>query len=57
MALENYTTYSEYDASGLVTVGANTLAVAGNNNTAFSVHKVFAAGISAVTLSMLLLLC
>jgi len=44
MALENYTTYSEYDASGLVTVGANTLAVAGNNNTAFSVHKVFAAG-------------
>ena len=44
MALENYTTYSEYDASGLVTVGANTLAVAGNNQTAFSVHKVFAAG-------------
>jgi len=44
MALENYTTYSEYDASGLVTVGANTLTVAGNNNTAFSVHKVFAAG-------------
>jgi len=44
MALENYTTYSEYDASGLVTVGANTLAVAGNNKIAFSVHKVFAAG-------------
>ena len=44
MALENYTTYSEYDASGLVTVAANTLTVAGNNNTAFSVHKVFAAG-------------
>ena len=44
MALENYTTYSEYDASGKVTVGENTLAVAGNNNTAFSVHKVFAAG-------------
>ena len=44
MAVENYTTYSEYDASGKVTVGANTLAVAGNNNTAFSVHKVFAAG-------------
>ena len=44
MAVENYTTYSEYDASGLVTVAANTLAVAGNNNTAFSVHKVFAAG-------------
>ena len=44
MAVENYTTYSEYDASGLVTVAANTLTVAGNNNTAFSVHKVFAAG-------------
>ena len=44
MALENYTKYSEYDASGLVTVAANTLTVAGNNNTAFSVHKVFAAG-------------
>lgn len=44
MALENYTTYSEYDASGKVTVAANTLTVAGNNNTAFSVHKVFAAG-------------
>jgi len=47
MAVETYTNtalWKEYDASGLITVAANTLTVAGNNNTAFSIQRVFDAG-------------
>ena len=47
MAVETYTNtalWKEYDASGLITVAANTLTVAGNNNTAFSIQRVFDVG-------------